>query len=195
MNKKQFANKKNYIYMDELTKVDKICIVRICKYMPLLWCGQKTKPANKSHIERKVLYMMLKNSPAIYMNKFSVTAGMAIGSAVATLMSVGMAFADSTGDTIETKVTEVITGLFKNVQGIAGPLFGLAALVCIVACVVSVLNGNPQGIRTWRTSLIVVLVLLALIYMVPTLVQWAASFGNDINSGVSIGSAFDGYGE
>ena len=80
-------------------------------------------------------------------------------------------------------------------QGIAGPLFGLAALVCIVACVVSVLNGNPQGIRTWRTSLIVVLVLLALIYMVPTLVQWAASFGNDINSGVSIGSAFDGYGE
>ena len=115
-----------------------------------------------------------KSSPATKLNQLAVSAGALIGGSAAAMMSVGVAMAD-TGDTVETKLVEVINGLFGNVQGVAGPLFGLIILVCLVGMGFSVLNGN-------------------LIYAVPTLVTWAADFGNSINGGADLGSAFDGIG-
>lgn len=134
-----------------------------------------------------------KSSPATKLNQLAVSAGALIGGSAAAMMSVGVAMAD-TGDTVETKLVEVINGLFGNVQGVAGPLFGLITLVCLVGMGFSVLNGNSNGMRAWRTGLISVVVLLILIYAVPTLVTWAADFGNSINGGADLGSAFDGIG-
>lgn len=138
-----------------------------------------------------------KSSPATKLNQLAMSAGMLLGGSAATALSVGLAMAEEgdVGSAVEDKLVAVINGLFGNVQGVAGPLFGLIILVCLVGMGVSVLNGNSNGMRAWRTGLISVVVLLILIYAVPTLVNWAASFGNSINGTANLSSAFDGLEE
>lgn len=135
-----------------------------------------------------------KSLPATKLNQLAMSAGMLLGGSAATVLSVGVAMATDTGDTVEDKLVEVINGLFGNIQGVAGPLFGLIILVCLVGMGFSVLNGNSNGMRAWRTGLLSVIVLLILVYAVPTIVTWAASFGNNVNNGADLSTAFDKLG-
>lgn len=134
-----------------------------------------------------------KSSPATKLNQLAVSAGALLGGSAATLLSIGTAMAEEASDTglaVQNKLVTLINGLFGNVQAVAGPLFGLIILVCLIGMGFSVLNGNSNGMRAWRTGLISVLVLLVLIYAVPTVASWAADFGSDINGEMQLGSAF-----
>lgn len=141
-----------------------------------------------------------KSSPATKLNQLAMSAGTLLGGSAATVLSVAIAMAEEeggdggVGGTIESKLVGVIEGLFSNVQGIAGPLFGLIILVCIVGMAVSIFNGNANGARTWKTGLISVVVLLILVYTVPTIVKWAADFGANVNDNTSLSSAFSEIG-
>lgn len=139
---------------------------------------------------------LIKNSPVLKVNPTMCAVGASLGMA-ATYASVTLvAFAAEEGDvealgTAREKIISLINQIFTTVQSVAGPLFGLIALVCLVAMGVCVLNNNSNGLRTWRTGLFAVLILLALIFVVPTLVKVASDFGSQVNGSTSLDSVFE----
>lgn len=139
---------------------------------------------------------LIKNSPVLKSNPAMCAVGASLGvtATYAAMTLVAFAAEDDGNvealDTAREKVVDLINQIFSTVQSIAGPLFGLIALVCLVAMGICVLNNNSNGLRAWRAGLVGVLILLALIYVVPTLVKVASDFGTQVNGSTSLSEAF-----
>ena len=130
------------------------------------------------------------NTPATRLNRMAKAASVALGGAAAYVASVGSAFAASGGlDGAEKTISDALTGLFGNIQGIAGPLVGVAIAICLIMMALSSMSGNAQGIRAWRSGAIIAGVVLILILVVPSIVSWIGDFGKDINGNVDLSSA------
>lgn len=137
---------------------------------------------------------LAKNSPALKVKPAMCAAGASVGVAAATASMTLVAFAEENTalSTAQEKIVDLIQQLFGTIQSVAGPLFGLIALICLVAMGFCVLNNNSNGLRAWRAGLFGVLVLLALIYVVPTIVNVAADFGSQVNGSQNLEGAFNG---
>lgn len=90
-----------------------------------------------------------------------------------------LAYADAAAE-IADKLNATLETVFKALQSIGGPLVGVALVFCLLAIVFCVFTGNSKGISIWKTAAIVAVVSLILIYAVPTIVQWAGSFGKEV---------------
>lgn len=137
---------------------------------------------------------LIKNSPVLKSNRAMCVAGTSLGMAATCAAMTLVAFAESNDvealGTAREKVIDLINQIFTTVQSITGPLFGLIALVCLVAMGICVLNNNSNGLRAWRAGLVGVLILLALVYVVPTLVKVASDFGTQVNGDTALSDVF-----